>query len=914
MLLLILPAGFVSAQDILPFEPNDTLEEIRYKIDQNGYSFTVDHNWVFDMSPGEKARFFSRRFPLHSADGTARGSIGPLARELGKTLPASFDWRAKDGRSYIGLVRDQGSCGSCYSFGANAAAEGTYNWANELYDGACIDFSESYIIWCLGRLPAYSSHFFGCGGADWDYAELGALCLEGVCTEADFPYTEIDPDSCTHWGDQTYVFQSWHRIDCLDTDAIKTAIMTYGPVDAAVYVQGAFSGYSGGVYEDSYTTCPPDPTIGTECYHTYTNHAIALVGWDDAPPEGGGGVWILRNSWGTSWGELGYMRIRYTSARVSCEACYLVYEPPTSPTPTPVGYHTPTPTPSITPTPEGFHTPTPSPTPSTTPSPAPYSIPFSEDFEGAWSGGAPEGWMKEYIMGTNDWTQAAGSYYGHPASAHGGSYNTCFFYDGWADIVTRLISPRLEFGPNISNTRLTFWLAMEEWCYYGTCDQDELSVYYRTSGSGSWNLLTHYDTSLPSWTERTVDLPNPSNDYYICFQGTANYGYGICVDDLLVTGEAGAPVTPTPTTLEPTPSPTPSTSCDYQVSGGVYNRDTADPIPNAEVWLEFSDHEIYGTFTSSSDGYYSIWTCIPRAPGEVLVWASHPDYITGSGSTTWDCYAYRGVDIELDRIFPPSPTPTCGPTISQPGFLLTGGDYDGDGSSDPAVFRGSTGLWAIRGVTRSYFGTVDDLPVSGDYNGDGTTDIALFHPSSGLWAIRGISRVYYGSAIEFPCPSDYNGDGSADIAVFRGESGRWAVRSITRVYFGGSNDRPIPDDYTGSGTANIAMFRPADGLWALRDISRVYFGAADDWPLPADYDGDGSADIGIFRPRSGGLWAVRGVTRLYFGNCLDWPVPADYRGQGVDDITIFRHSSGLWAVEGITRAYFGAGDDIPVTR
>ena len=913
MILLILPAGFAGGQDILPFEPSDTLEEIRYKIDHNDYSFEVSDNWVFSMSSEEKSRFFSRRAPAFPRTLADEAGGGPLERQLGTIdIPVAFDWRNYDGHTYIGPVRDQGGCGSCYAFGATAAAEGTYNWATGKYGENRAEFSEAFIAFCLS--DHYSSHFSGCDGADYDYYELQALVDYGICTETQYPYTDNEQACPLSPYPPLTGFQSWHRVPCENIEAIKikaikTAIITYGVVDAAVYAGSAFSAYSSGIYEDTNTACNASP-----CYNTTTNHAIALVGWDDNPPEGGGGVWILRNSWGTSWGESGYMRIRYTSAAVSCAVCYLVYEPPTSPTPTPIGYRTPTPTPSITPTPEGFHTPPPSPTPSTTPSPAPYSIPFSENFEGVWAGGAPEGWMKEYIMGTNDWTQAAGGYNGHPASAHGGSYNTCFFYDGWSDIVTRLISPRLEFGPNIFNTRLTFWLAMEEWCYYGTCDQDELSVYYRTSGSGSWNLLTHYDTSLPSWTERTVDLPNPSNDYYICFQGTANYGYGICVDDLLVTGEAGAPVTPTPTTLEPTPSPTPSTSCDYQVSGGVYNRDTADPIPNAEVWLEFSDHEIYGTFTSSSDGYYSIWTCIPRAPGEVLVWASHPDYITGSGSTTWDCYAYRGVDIELDRIFPPSPTPTCGPTISQPGFLLTGGDYDGDGSSDPAVFRGSTGLWAIRGVTRSYFGTVDDLPVSGDYNGDGTTDIALFHPSSGLWAIRGISRVYYGSAIEFPCPSDYNGDGSADIAVFRGESGRWAVRSITRVYFGGSNDRPIPDDYTGSGTANIAMFRPADGLWALRDISRVYFGAADDWPLPGDYDGDGSADIGIFRPRSGGLWAVRGVTRLYFGNCLDWPVPADYRGQGVDDITIFRHSSGLWAVEGITRAYFGAGDDIPVTR
>ena len=90
--------------------------------------------------------------------------------------------------------------------GACAAAEGTYNFAMGLYDGSCSDFSESFIMWCLGRLPQYSSHFFGCGGADWDYAELDALTAEGVCSEGDFPYTETDPGSCTHWGD----LPPWH--------------------------------------------------------------------------------------------------------------------------------------------------------------------------------------------------------------------------------------------------------------------------------------------------------------------------------------------------------------------------------------------------------------------------------------------------------------------------------------------------------------------------------------------------------------------------------------------------------------------------------------------------------------------------------------------------------------------------------
>ena len=92
--------------------------------------------------------------------------------------------------------------------------------------------------------------------------------------------------------------------------------MNYGAVDVAVYTSNAFQAYSGGIYEDA----------NTSCNGTNSDHAVALIGWDDNPPEGGGGCWILRNSWGTSWGEDGYMRIRYTSAYVACDVAYLTYE------------------------------------------------------------------------------------------------------------------------------------------------------------------------------------------------------------------------------------------------------------------------------------------------------------------------------------------------------------------------------------------------------------------------------------------------------------------------------------------------------------------------------------------------------------------------------------------------------------
>jgi len=272
--------------------------------------------------------------------------------------------------------------------------------------------------------------------------------------------------------------------------------------------------------------------------------------------------------------------------------------------------------------------------------------------------------------------------------------------------------------------------------------------------------------------------------------------------------------------------------------------------------------------------------------------------------------------IETLRIVPgpiPQPTPDY--------IVLKSGDYNGDGKSDIAVFRQSTGLWAVRGLGRIYFGTTGDIPVSGDYDGDGITDVSIFRPSTGLWAVKGITRLYFGGSNDLPIPGDYNGNGLCDIAVFGNTSGWWSVKGLTQVYFGILNDRPVPGDFNGDEKAEIAIFRPSSGLWALRDITRCYFGGGDDIPVPGVYEWYGAARasgtfksrIAVFRPDSG-LWAIRGFTRYYFGAVDDRPVIGDFTGNSLDDIAIFRQGTGLWAAKGITRAYFGTFGDIPVTR
>lgn len=260
----------------------------------------------------------ARKLPRRVAPMPSTKKTSVPVEAANATYPDSLDWRDYNGHSYIGPIRDQGGCGSCYAFGAAAAAEGSYNVAHGKFDSECVDFSESYIAWCLGKYGPYEDHFSGCEGADYEYAELTALTVEGIASEASFPYTETDPGSCTHWDDPTVTFQEWNWLDSGNTAEIQRAITTYGVIDVAVNALSAFEGYSTGIFSDTQTTCPDDK-------YTVTNHAVALVGWGTDPTHGL--YWILRNSWGSSWGEGGYMRIQAHSARVACSATYLAAEP-----------------------------------------------------------------------------------------------------------------------------------------------------------------------------------------------------------------------------------------------------------------------------------------------------------------------------------------------------------------------------------------------------------------------------------------------------------------------------------------------------------------------------------------------------------------------------------------------------------
>lgn len=216
--------------------------------------------------------------------------------------------------------------------------------------------------------------------------------------------------------------------------------------------------------------------------------------------------------------------------------------------------------------------------------------------------------------------------------------------------------------------------------------------------------------------------------------------------------------------------------------------------------------------------------------------------------------------------------------------VLVPADYDNDGLTDMAVWRPENGMWyVLRSSDQKLFsvqwgtissvppGFLPDVPVPADYDGDGKTDIAVWRPTTGTWFVLKSSRDYkheraaifnWGKIGDVPVPADYDGDGKTDFAVWRSTENRWYILESesgnwNTVQFGlAGYDSLIPADYTGDGKADIAVYR--DGNWFIRksedqSLLFYYFGLASDTPVPADYDGDGINDIAVFRS---GQWFI----------------------------------------------------------
>lgn len=164
------------------------------------------------------------------------------------------------------------------------------------------------------------------------------------------------------------------------------------------------------------------------------------------------------------------------------------------------------------------------------------SYPYTQGFENG--GVIPVCRSQQVVTGGINWVFRAGSGSGTPAAAHGGSYNANFYEGAYGTVnCSKLVSPSFNLTA-LNSPKLTFWLYNALW----PSDQDVLKVYYKTSAAGAWTLLNTYNTNVSTWTLTSINLPNKSNDYYIAFEATENYGYGVCIDDITVLDNSALPV------------------------------------------------------------------------------------------------------------------------------------------------------------------------------------------------------------------------------------------------------------------------------------------------------------------------------------------------------------------------------------
>ncbi|MGV8026766.1 MAG: C1 family peptidase [Anaerolineaceae bacterium] len=283
------------------FEGNTEITR-RLTIQMNSAASTIDLSNPAQPTFSE-SEYFSENSVEESIDSLDYIADGVDSAD---TLPSSFDWRNYGG---VTPIRNQKSCGSCWAFATVGAMES----AMAIKTGKYFDLSEQFLVSC-------NKDGWSCAGGGtahpYHYNKLGkSQTAVGAVLEAEKPYTNSN-GTCTTAYNHPYVLSLWSSISSTTVANLKNAIYTYGPIKVSICAGPKFQDYGGGVFSSDESG-----------YCSGTNHAVVLVGWNDAT-----GSWILRNSWGTGWGESGYMRIKYGISKVGSYASWVTYAANTLPT------------------------------------------------------------------------------------------------------------------------------------------------------------------------------------------------------------------------------------------------------------------------------------------------------------------------------------------------------------------------------------------------------------------------------------------------------------------------------------------------------------------------------------------------------------------------------------------------------
>jgi cathepsin L len=197
-------------------------------------------------------------------------------------IPDSVDWRKQ---GYVTPIKDQGQCGSCWAFSAVASLEGQHFKAS----GQLVSLSEQNLVDCSRTFGNE-----GCDGGLMDQAFQYIQSNKGIDTEVSYPYKAIDQKCKFNPKTVGATDTGFTVITAGDEDALTAAIATVGPISVAIDAsQDSFQFYSSGIYSDS------------DCSSTELDHGVTAVGYGSLGQ--GQDFYIVKNSWGTSWGDEGYI-------------------------------------------------------------------------------------------------------------------------------------------------------------------------------------------------------------------------------------------------------------------------------------------------------------------------------------------------------------------------------------------------------------------------------------------------------------------------------------------------------------------------------------------------------------------------------------------------------------------------------
>jgi cathepsin L len=217
----------------------------------------------------------------------------PPAMAICAKTAKSFDWRQANA---VTPIKSQGGCGSCWAFGTHGAFESSWQIIND----ETLDTSEQDTLDCSGE-----------GSCDGGWWAFGDLVDKGTSTEASYSYKGVK-GKCNTSVSRPYRAEMWGYVGAGssrgDVAKLKEALCRFGPLAVTVKATDAFQAYTGGVFD--------------EFASGDINHAVTLVGWDDNKQS-----WLIKNSWGTWWGESGYMWIAYGCNKIGNDAAWVYAKP-----------------------------------------------------------------------------------------------------------------------------------------------------------------------------------------------------------------------------------------------------------------------------------------------------------------------------------------------------------------------------------------------------------------------------------------------------------------------------------------------------------------------------------------------------------------------------------------------------------